>query len=258
VRENRTHGSEGGESGSTGLPYPYPRSPRRLILILSCDKALGSIVVALGIGDRFGRKKILILMALLFGISAVGTALARNMFEFNLFRIVGGVGVGVASIVSPMYIAEIAPARIRRRLVIVNQLAIVIGALCSAVIAYLLTPELSSLDPTVCWRWMFSSECPPVLVLLVGLLFIPERPRWLVEQGRAEEALAILTRVDGAVNARGELEEISSAIAEEAGSFAELFQSGLRLALFCAVMLAMLQQFTGASPILFHAPIVIR
>ena len=196
-------------------------------------------------------------MALLFGVSAVGMALPQTIFTFNVFRIVGGIGVGVASIVSPMYIAEIAPARKRGRLVIVNQMAIVSGSLISAVVAYYLTPEKSGLEAGVCWRWMFASECVPVAVLLLGLLFVPESPRWLVEKGRRDEAFAILLRVDGSAAER-ELEEISSAIEEESGTFAELLRPGMRVALYIAVMLAMLQQFTGVSPILFYAPIVFQ
>ena len=152
-----------------------------------------------------------------------------------------------------MYIAEIAPKRMRGRLVIVNQLAIVSGSLISAVVAYFLTPALSGLDAGVCWRWMFASECIPVAILVLGLLFVPESPRWLVEKGRLGEARNILTRVAGSANAEQEIAEIESAITEDFGGWGELLLPGIRMAILVAVVLAMLQQFTGVSPMLLYA-----
>ena len=107
--------------------------------------------------SKFGRKWSLMLAALLFLIGAIGTALPHNMLQFNVFRVVGGVGVGLASVVSPMYIAEVSPPRIRGRLVTLNQLAIVVGATAASVVAYFLTPEMSHLSIDSCWRWMFAS-----------------------------------------------------------------------------------------------------
>jgi SP family arabinose:H+ symporter-like MFS transporter len=200
--------------------------------------------------DWFGRKKTLLFTALLFGIGAVGTALPRNMVEFNIYRILGGIGVGLASVVSPMYIAEIAPARIRGTLVTINQLAIVTGAIVSIVVSYVLAFSGS-------WRWMFASECVPVIWLVIGLAFIPESPRWLAQKGRTAEALNILTRIEGA-GARLEMNQITESVAHESGSFAELLQPGIRAALFMAMTLAALQQLTGVSTLLFYTPVVFQ
>lgn len=212
---------------------------------------LGPFIVGGGLSDWLGRKKVLLVTAVIFGVSALGTAIPRNMTEFNFFRILGGVGVGVASVISPMYISEIAPARLRGRLVTVNQLAIVTGSLASIIVSYFLSFSES-------WRWMFASECIPVLLLLAGLAFVPESPRWLVEKNRHSKALGILTRIDGAANAEQEMQEITASLQEESGTFSELFQPGMRMALLIAVVLAVLQQFTGVSPLLFYTPIIFQ
>jgi len=140
--------------------------------------------------DRWGRKKILFAAALLFGIAAIGTAIPRNMIEFNVFRIIAGVAIGLASVVSPMYIAEIAPASIRGRLVSMNQFAIVIGAMSSYGVSYLFSFSGN-------WRGMFACAAIPTLALMIGLLFIPESPRWLAEKSRFSEAIQIMTRIEG-------------------------------------------------------------
>jgi SP family arabinose:H+ symporter-like MFS transporter len=243
------------------LKKQFQLGPEALGFACSCAMLgcmLGPILIALGLSDWLGRKKVLMIMAIAFGVSAVGSALPATIGLFNWFRILGGVAVGVASMLSPMYIAEIAPKRIRGRLVIVNQLAIVSGSLISAVVAYFLTPDLSGLAEGVCWRWMFASECIPVAILVLGLLFVPESPRWLVEKGRLSEARNILTRVAGQANAEQEIAEIESAISEESGGWGELVLPGIRIAILVAVVLAMLQQFTGVSPMLLYVPMVFQ
>lgn len=212
---------------------------------------LGPLLISAGLSDWLGRKKVLILAAVLFGVSAIGTALPRTIDEFNFFRILGGIAVGLASIVSPMYIAEIAPARMRGRLVTVNQLAIVVGALSAFIAAYFLSFSES-------WRWMFGSECVPVLCLLVGLAFVPESPRWLVEKNRLREAKAVLSRANGRSHAEQEMQEIAASLAEETGGYRELFQPGMRIALLIAVVLAVLQQWTGISILILYSPIVFQ
>ncbi len=204
-----------------------------------------------GLTDRWGRKKALYLCAVLFGISAIGTALPRTMLEFYIFRILGGMGVGLASIVSPMYIAEVAPASMRGRLVLVNQLAIVVGSLASIIVSYFLSLSGS-------WRWMFASELVPILILLIGLSFIPESPRWFAQKKRNEEARGVLTRIGGPLYADSEMEQIARSLKQKAGSFADLFRPGLRTALLIALTLAVLQQFSGTSPMLFHTPLIFQ
>jgi sugar porter (SP) family MFS transporter len=188
----------------------------------------------------------------LFLAGTVGTALANAMFDFNLYRILGGVGVGLASVVSPMYIAETSPARIRGRLVTLNQLAIVVGSTASIIVAYFL---LKTGMPEA-WRWMFASACVPGLVLIVGLFFVPHSPRWLVEKNRLPEARSVLTKTDGAENADLEIKDILASIHEEKGNIWELFSPGVRVALLIAVGLAFFQQWTGVSTLTFYAPII--
>ncbi|MBN1816485.1 MAG: sugar porter family MFS transporter [Sedimentisphaerales bacterium] len=365
------------------------------------------------LSDRLGRKRVLILSAVCFFISAVGTAIPRNLVEFILFRFLGGLGVGAASMTSPMYIAEITPARIRGRMVSVNQFAIVSGFLVVYFANYIIggvgigidlvtikpiayqssvtkpdfplppdviaeqivieserlyllrwdekessanillrnvvtnltietsdfivdNKELSSLvkeqmlsllesqpeslrEPELFsttlleriqgqlsgqgqsgwmpskqailelakvaseietvvrtvisklseqgytswnvragWRWMFGSESLPAFLLLALVFFVPESPRWLTKQGRENEAMGILSRVDGSDFARKELAEIREAIAQESGSVLQLFQPGMRIVLAIGVILAILQQVTGINAVLYYAPEIFK
>ncbi|MEW6745441.1 MAG: sugar porter family MFS transporter [Planctomycetota bacterium] len=218
---------------------------------------LGALVAG-SFSDWLGRRKVLIGCAVLFAISAFWSAVPRNLTEFALARMLGGVGVGAASMLSPLYIAEIAPARIRGRLVSLNQLTIVLGML----VVYFVNAAIASAEDKTWnietgWRWMFASELLPALVFLVLLFFVPESPRWLTKQGREHEAIRILTRVGGAEQASLELSEIRQTIAEEAGvSVVQLFRPGLRLALLVGFVLAILQQVTGINSILYYAPTI--
>jgi sugar porter (SP) family MFS transporter len=216
--------------------------------------AIGCIagpLVAVALSDAIGRRRTLVVAAILLGVSALGTAFPKNMFQFNLFRIIGGIGVGLASVVSPMYIAEMAPARLRGRLVSVNQLAIVIGLFAAIVVSYALSFGGS-------WRWMFASTAVPVVFWLAGLTVLPESPRWLAARGRDDEALALLVKSEGTTQSQAALREIKDSIAEETGGLAELFQPGMRIALLVAVMLAILQQMTGVSILLVYAPTIFK
>jgi SP family xylose:H+ symportor-like MFS transporter len=204
------------------------------------------------ISDRLGRKKVLILAAILFFISAVGTALPRTITAFIIFRIIGGLGVGAASMSSPMYIAEITPARIRGRMVSVNQFAIVTGFLVVYFVNYFIALQGDhAWNEQVGWRWMFGSEALPALLLLVLLFFVPESPRWLTKQGRGEEALAILSRVDGTEFAKTELLEIKDTIEHESGSLRQLLLPGMKIVLVIGIVLAVLQQVTGINVFLY-------
>ena len=205
------------------------------------------------LSDRFGRRRILVVSALLFALSAVGAALPRNLIEFTAARFVGGLAIGMASLLAPLYIAEVSPARIRGRLVSLNQMAIVSGIL----LAYLVNWVLSYHGPES-WRWMFASAVVPSLAFFIALFFVPESPRWLTEMGRPEEALRVLTRVNGRSRALVELEQIKEAIAEETGTLRELLQPGFRRALAIAVALAILQQITGINTVLFYGSVIFK
>ena len=207
--------------------------------------------VAGTLSDRFGRRFMLRISAAIFALSAIGAALPRSLGEFAAARLAGGVAIGVASMLSPLYIAEVSPARIRGRLVAMNQFAIVSGILCAYFVSWL----LSGLG-VVSWRWMFASMAIPSLLFLLSLLAVPESPRWLIKEGRVGEGLAVLTRLKGEREARAEAAQIERAVAEEGGSLAQLFQPGLRRPLIIAVALAILQQFTGVNTILFYGSVV--
>ena len=222
----------------------------------------GCILGVAGAGvlsDRFGRRNVLILCALLFLISAMGTALPRTFSEFILYRILGGLGVSAASMCSPMYIAEISPARIRGRMVSINQLAIVSGMLLVYFVNYFIEGlGDQAWNVRVGWRWMFASESLPAVALLILLFFVPESPRWLTKQGRAAEAARVLARIRGSRFAHAELAEIQEAIAHESGSLLQLFQPGLRRVLGIGVALAVLQQITGINVFLYFGPEIFR
>ncbi len=203
------------------------------------------------LSDRFGRRRILMLSAVLFAVSAIGAALPRTLAEFAAARILGGLAIGVASLLAPLYIAEAAPAHIRGRLVSLNQMAIVSGILLS----YLVNWGLS-FNALTGWRWMFAVAAIPSVAFLVALFFVPESPRWLAERGRVEDARAVLRRIhhDGDKELNGILE----AIHEEQGTLSELLQPGLRRALLIAVFLAVMQQWSGVNTVLFYGSLILR
>jgi len=204
------------------------------------------------LSDYLGRKKVLILSAILFLVSAIGTALPQTLWQFIVFRLIGGLGVGAASMTSPMYIAEISPARIRGRMVSVNQFAIVFGMLLVYFVNYFIAGSGNlAWNTQTGWRWMFGSESLPAMLLLLLTLLVPESPRWLTKKGRKDEALTILARVDGKKYARQEMVSIEETISHESGSLSQLFYPGMKLVLVIGVVLAVLQQVTGINVLLY-------
>lgn len=204
------------------------------------------------LSDRLGRKKVLILSAVMFLISAIGTALPQTLIQFIIFRIIGGLGVGAASMTSPMYIAEISPANIRGRMVSINQFAIITGML----IVYFINYYIAGLgdeawNTETGWRWMFGSESIPAVLLLVLLFFVPESPRWLIKQNQKSKALEILSKVDGEEYAEKEMQMIEENLSHESGSLSQLFTPGMRIILIIGVTLAVLQQVTGINVFLY-------
>src|ERR1700681_875895 len=184
--------------------------------IAASSLLLGCIVGASLAGftsDRFGRKRVLIAAAALFTLSSLGSALPRDLTQFVIARVIGGLAIGIASTLSPLYIAEISPARSRGLMVSLNQLAIVIGILLSYSVNYLLTDA----GPAN-WRWMFASAAVPSLCFLIALLFISESPRWLVQKGRESKARHFLSQMVGSDAASEEINAIHAAIAEESAN----------------------------------------
>jgi MFS transporter, SP family, arabinose:H+ symporter len=215
-------------------------------LLIGC--ILGASTAGI-LSDKFGRKKILIASAIFFLVSALLSAFPRTFVELVIARFIGGYGVGMASMLSPLYIAEISPARIRGRLVSLNQFTIVGGILLS----YLANWLLVDIGPSN-WRWMFASEALPACLFLFTLFAVPESPRWLVKQGRLDQALKILTKIGGKKHAEVEISEIKSTIDNENESILDLFKPGLRLVLMIGVLLAVFQQITGINTVIYYAP----
>ncbi len=220
--------------------------------------AVGAMAAGI-MSDYLGRKKVLVLCAVLFVVSAIGTAVPQSQFVFIVFRAVGGIGVGAASMTSPMYIAEISPARIRGRMVSLNQFAIVFGMLAVYFVNYAISSAGDEAwNVEIGWRWMFASETLPAAVLLVLLFFVPESPRWLVKQGWSDEATQILSRVNGTKQARQEIAAIKEVVGMESGSLLQLFEPGMRVALLIGITLAVLQQVTGINVFLYYAPEIFK
>lgn len=194
--------------------------------------------------DQIGRRNTLIVACSLLGVGSIFTAIPNDLVTFNFFRVVGGLGVGLCSIASPMYTNELAPARWRGGLGFMYQLAIVVGSVAAAFVAWLLAKYL---DPSISWRWMFGSEVLFVLIFAGLLCLLPESPRWLAEQGQLATAEAIFTRIDGPEFAALEMAQVNKALADEAGSFSELFGPGLRMALLVGLCLAFFNNYTGWS-----------
>ncbi|MCC7340503.1 MAG: sugar porter family MFS transporter, partial [Bryobacterales bacterium] len=225
-------------------------------VLLGCA---AGVLLAGPLSDRFGRKKVLFLSALLFLASSLGTALPADIWTFIVFRVLGGVGIGVASMSTPMYIAEIAPAHLRGRLVSVNQIAIVSGIVLVYFANYFIARAGDQAwNETTGWRWMFASGLVPAVFFFVLLFSIPESPRWLVERKRAQDAEAILTRVAGEEYARAELAAIKQSLSAESGTWQELLSARLRVPLTIGIALAVLQQVTGINVFLYFGTTIFR
>ena len=218
-------------------------------LLLGC--LLGAACASV-IGDRYGRKKSLIASAVLFALSALGAAAANSIALFSAARLVGGLAIGLASVLTPVYIAEISPSKNRGTLVSLNQLAIVIGILS----AYLVNWQVARLGESS-WRWMLAVAAIPSLAFFVGLLAIPESPRWLLSRGRHNEGERILARIFGPAAARDQVQAVERAAAAEEGSWREVFSPNLRKRLGVAMFLALFCQITGINTVLYYGSIIV-
>ena len=230
--------------------------------VASCA-LLGCIAGAMYSGklsDRAGRKKVLMLSAVLFTISSIGTAIAPNLWFFVLFRIIGGMGIGIASMLSPMYISEMAPASVRGRLISVFQLGIVTGILVIYFVnAYIAGIHNEAWNISTGWRWMFGSGVIPSVIFILLLLTVPESPRWLASQKKHSEAMAILSQINGNTAAQQELNSINESLKDEAPfSLASLKGSKLKKALITGILLAVFSQFTGINAIMYYAPEIFK
>lgn len=219
---------------------------------------IGTIIGALTIGrpaDRYGRLYVLFVLALLYLVSALGSGLSWNWYSFLFFRFIGGLGVGGASVVSPMYIAEISPARYRGRLVAVAQLNIVFGM----VLAYFSNYIIAGLDLGVVeWRWMFGVEALPAGLFFVLLFFNPRSPRWLVIKGYIDEAKLVLEKCGTAKDNIGkEIQEIQNSLDLERHSIKEsFFTKKYRIPIMLAIMIALFNQLSGINAVMYYAPYI--
>jgi SP family arabinose:H+ symporter-like MFS transporter len=205
-------------------------------------------------GDLLGRKKTLLITALLFLISALGSAMAESFAGFIVYRIIGGIAVGAASVLSPVYIAEIAPPKSRGRLVSINQLTIVIGILLAFFSNYFLIGVGEDN-----WRWMLGVMAFPAVVFFLLMLLVPESPRWLYMKGKKEQSLKVLKTLLSDDELPAEVIRIEGSIYtsdRSAGIKDIFFQKKLRWLVMLGIILAMLQQFTGINIIMYYAPLI--
>jgi MFS transporter, SP family, xylose:H+ symportor len=226
---------------------------------------LGAVFTG-ALSDSFGRKRLLILSAIVFAASSVLTGWATGFGQFVVWRIAGGVAIGMASALSPMYIAEIAPAYLRGRLVALNQLTIVIGILAAQIVNLLIADPVpegatallirESWNGQEGWRWMFTAVAVPALVFFVGALLVPESPRWLVKNNGAARGEEVLAKIGGTEYAKSEIASIGRTLsAEEIQKvhFNDLRKPGVRRILLIGVILAVLQQWSGINVIFNYA-----
>ena len=199
--------------------------------------------------DKLGRKAVLLIASLLFVVGAVGTALPRDIITFDIFRIIGGVGVGFASLASPMYIAEVAPAKKRGALGLMYQLAVCVGCTLAVIVAWIMA---KTLPDSVSWRWMFISIIVPIIAFVMMIWRAPQSPRWLAEKNRSDEALDVLTKINGPEVAKEVLDEINTSLKEETGSLRELLQPGVKIALLTGILLALFNNLTGWTGVVYY------
>ncbi|MFK7925442.1 MAG: sugar porter family MFS transporter [Bacteroidia bacterium] len=229
-----------------------------------------AMMVAGPLSDRFGRRKILSFAAILFAISAIGSALAPTYTILIIARMIGGLGVGASLIIAPMYIAEISPPKMRGQMVSFNQLNIVLGLSVAFFTNYFILKLGQSSDEWVLalkikeynWRWMLGLEAIPAILYFFGLLFVPRSPRWLIMKGKFDEALRVMKKATSNEVATDELQSIRSSITDgkpaKKTSVTELFKPALRLVLTIGIVIAVLQQITGINSVFFYAPMIFK
>ena len=227
--------------------------------------ALGAFIAG-SIADRQGRIKTMILASVMFTLSAIGSGIAFGIWDFIFWRALGGIGVGIASVITPAYIAEVAPAHLRGRLGSLQQLAIVVGIFLALVCDYFIalgaggSAEAPFWFGVSAWRWMFWSEIPPAILYGVGAVMIPESPRYLVARGREQEAAIVLAKVEGG-DVQAKVQEIrQTVLTERKPKFSDLLsrQGGLLPIVWIGMALSILQQFVGINVIFYYSSVLWR
>ncbi|MFT5757063.1 MAG: SP family sugar:H+ symporter-like MFS transporter [Alteromonadaceae bacterium] len=226
-------------------------------VLLGC--AVGAFIAG-PLADRYGRKPIMIVTATIFAISALGSGLSDSSLEFIFYRLIGGLGIGAASVLAPAYIAEVAPASLRGRLATLQQLAIVLGLFAAFLSNYIIASNAGSAEAVymldlAAWRWMFWVELIPAILFLVGVLFIPESPRYLVAQGRIKEANAIFNRI-AVGEEKAQIEDVQASLqGETKPSIRDLFikgQSKIHPIVWVGIGLSVFQQFVGINVVFYY------
>jgi SP family galactose:H+ symporter-like MFS transporter len=215
---------------------------------------IGAVIgAAIGgdVSDHFGRRKVIIAAAVIFLLGAVGTATVPDVSLLILGRIAVGVAIGIASEVTPLYISEMSPSRMRGSLVSLNQLAITIGI----VVSYLVDFSLSAFQA---WRYMLGLAAIPAIILGIGMLPLPDTPRWLINHNEADKARKVLKRIRGKDDVEGEVKEIQDGLKKQRGGRAELFNPLVKPALIIGVSLAIFQQVTGINTVIYYAPTIFQ
>jgi len=219
------------------------------VAIALVGTAVGAITISRP-GDYFGRKKILIALAVLYILTSLGSALSGSWYSLLMYRFIGGLAVGGSSVMAPMYIAEISPARLRGRLVALFQLNIVTGILIAFLSNYLIDTHVENYS----WRWMLGVMAIPAFIYFILLFFVPNSPRWLVMKKRNAEAEEIIKKC-GSENVQAEISDIVESLRIELDGVKEkFFTSKYRIPIFTAVMIAIFNQLTGINAVMYYAP----
>ncbi len=253
--------------------YFHLASPELIGWANSCA-LVGCLIGSLAAGyfaDRYGRRRVLLVAAILFAVSSLLTGWAYSFTSFIVWRIVGGTAIGLSSNVSPLYIAEISPAAVRGRLVSLNQFAIVVGILLAQIVNWRIAQPvaanlaadniLHSWNVQYGWRWMFSAVAIPSVVFTVSSLFLPESPRWLLARGQSDAARSVLTRVGGSAYAANEIAGMERSLPDQTqsrSSWKDLLRPGIRRIVLIGIALAVLQQWTGINILFNYAAEVYR
>ena len=257
----------GGAKPFYELYYQIADNPSQqgLAMTMALIGCLIGAMVCGTLADRIGRKKLLIVSALVFFFSAIATGIANDFAVFLAARFFGGIGIGIASGLSPMYIAEVAPTKIRGKLVSLNQLTIVLGILAAQIVNWLIAEPIpesygamdiaQSWNGQMAWRWMFWAAAFPAVVFFILATLIPESPRWLAMKGKDDAAFAVLSKIGGADYAYEELQSVKEANSRETSQagLKTLFSKPYRKVLMIGVVVAFFQQWSGTNVIFNYA-----
>jgi sugar porter (SP) family MFS transporter len=216
---------------------------------------LGAMFGSLASGtltDRFGRRRLMLVISGLFIFGTLIATLATTVYTILVGRLFIGLAIGIGSYTAPLYIAEVSPVNLRGGLVSLNQLAITIGILCSYLINYSFVGTEGS------WRWMFGVGIIPAILLSIGMLFLPESPRWLVKRNKLEQAKNTLRHLRRTDNVTAEISDIQNSLRVREASFREIFSKNIRPVLFLGAMLGLIQQVTGINTIIYYAPTIFQ